>query len=253
MVFEVLLNAALFFLVYSLIGWALESGYASLTSQSFCNRGIATGPICPVYGFCSLVVLLFAHFVENLWLVFAFSIIVCSLVEWGTALCLKKAFGLQFWNYDTSFANLRGYLSLPSSLLWGILCILLVDVLHPALSSLLSGLPLLWKLLLTVILGIYLVSDLSFSFASLSSLNRRLAAIQKLDDTISQRHEHIHILLDTASSVLKDRRLSLMQNCTWLHRRLLHSYSGLRSFIYPNALESLKSYLLTSRDKKVSQ
>ena len=38
------------FLIYSVLGWIVESIYMSLCNRKLTNRGFVRGPICPIYG-----------------------------------------------------------------------------------------------------------------------------------------------------------------------------------------------------------
>ena len=38
------------FLVYSILGWFVESVYMSFCNRKITNRGFAKGPFCPIYG-----------------------------------------------------------------------------------------------------------------------------------------------------------------------------------------------------------
>ena len=49
---------ALFFLVYSVIGWVTEVIYQAVSKGIVVNRGFLNGPVCPIYGFGSLFVIL---------------------------------------------------------------------------------------------------------------------------------------------------------------------------------------------------
>ena len=39
------------FIVYSMLGWLVESIYMSFCNKKLTNRGFAKGPFCPIYGF----------------------------------------------------------------------------------------------------------------------------------------------------------------------------------------------------------
>ena len=48
-----LYDIALYFLVYSCLGWCAEVAYAAVTTGQLVNRGFLNGPVCPIYGCCS--------------------------------------------------------------------------------------------------------------------------------------------------------------------------------------------------------
>ena len=50
---------ALFFFLYSFLGWVWESCYVSLRQGRWVNRGFLNGPLLPIYGFGAVAILLF--------------------------------------------------------------------------------------------------------------------------------------------------------------------------------------------------
>lgn len=44
------------FLVYSILGWVVESIYMSICNRRLTNRGFVRGPFCPIYGVGALSV-----------------------------------------------------------------------------------------------------------------------------------------------------------------------------------------------------
>lgn len=39
-----------YFLIYSFLGWAMESIYRSILEKKMINTGFLRGPVCPIYG-----------------------------------------------------------------------------------------------------------------------------------------------------------------------------------------------------------
>lgn len=49
-------HVILWFLLYSILGWIVESIYMSICNRKLTNRGFAKGPFCPIYGVGALTV-----------------------------------------------------------------------------------------------------------------------------------------------------------------------------------------------------
>ena len=47
-----------YFLIYAFVGWCLEVIYAAVTLGKFVNRGFLAGPVCPIYGFGMVIIVL---------------------------------------------------------------------------------------------------------------------------------------------------------------------------------------------------
>ena len=242
MTLQSVLTVFFYFIVYSFLGWLLESLYQSLLRQKLINRGILLGPFCPIYGLSALLLLLLYQLVPFIGIMFLLSIAVTSLVEYFSSWLVEKCCQLQFWNYRRAFLNIHGRISLGSSVIWGVLSVILIDVIHPQLSRLFSGISPLALLIICCLFVVYIITDLSFCANSLLILNRRLAAITKIDQTMQYRHERVHEMLDTAASTLQDRRMSLMENCTWVHQHYLFVYPFIHSAAYGPALQELVEY-----------
>ena len=46
------------FFIYAFLGWCTEVAYAALDTGKLVNRGFLNGPLCPIYGFGALVIIL---------------------------------------------------------------------------------------------------------------------------------------------------------------------------------------------------
>ena len=69
-------------IVYAFLGWCTEVAYAGVKRGKFVNRGFLNGPVCPIYGFGVLsVVLVLEPIKENTILLFLGSMLFCSVLE----------------------------------------------------------------------------------------------------------------------------------------------------------------------------
>lgn len=133
---------ALFFYLYSFLGWVWESGGISLQQHRWVNRGFLNGPLLPIYGFGALAVLVFTLPVaQNPALVFLFGMAGATILEYVTGAAMNQLFHLRCWDYSTYRWNLNGYICLPASLCWGIFSLALIRVIHPVVSGLSAAVP----------------------------------------------------------------------------------------------------------------
>ena len=71
-----LLELATYFIIYSFLGWVLESIFRSFCEKKIINTGFLRGPICPIYGCGAIIMILFLkNFSNSKILLFAMSII----------------------------------------------------------------------------------------------------------------------------------------------------------------------------------
>lgn len=129
----------LYFFLYAFAGWVWESLYVSVLSQHWVNRGFLHGPFLPIYGFGALLILLMTYGVRHHAVaVFFVGMIGATILEYVTGAVLDQWFHIKLWDYSLEAWNLQGYISLVSSIFWGVLAVVLVVWIHPFLSALIQ-------------------------------------------------------------------------------------------------------------------
>lgn len=114
-------NFALWFLVYSVMGWVVETIYISYCNKKFINRGFIHGPICPIYGFGGIFVhTALKSFAGNYVTIFILGSCLATCVEFMTAKIMIKVFGCLWWDYSNKPFNYKGILCLESCVAWGL-------------------------------------------------------------------------------------------------------------------------------------
>lgn len=132
-----IMKYTLLFFFYSFGGWCLESTYCSIGEKKLINRGFLTGPLCPIYGTAAIVMALLVYpFRETPLLVFVLGVVVCDIVEFFTSLIMEKLFSARWWDYTYEFCNLNGRICLKHSLHWGVVSVVFVLMIHPAVENL---------------------------------------------------------------------------------------------------------------------
>ena len=127
------------FFLYSAIGWLVESIYVSLMKGRWVNRGFLNGPICPVYGTGAVLILvLLTPLKEYPPLVFLTSLAVVSIVEYITAWALETIFHAKWWDYSDMRFNIKGRVCLLNALEFGVLGLVLMYGIHPAVTGVLQ-------------------------------------------------------------------------------------------------------------------
>ncbi len=143
-IYDVLAN----FFLYSFFGWIYESTLVSVRKRTLTNRGFLNGPIIPIYGFGATFIYM-AFYNEytislaeqvnalNIIEVFVFGMVIASILEYVTSYLMEKIFHAKWWDYSDYPFNIKGRISLPSSLFWGLLSIVMVYLIQPAVNNVL--------------------------------------------------------------------------------------------------------------------
>lgn len=120
------------FTAYSFIGWLYETILTSAVWGRFAERGWLHLPICPIYGFCAMALLLIFRRMKNPALIFVVGTAVTTAAELAASYIVWELADSRLWDYDNWAFNFQGRIALGSSLIFGVFCLLLAKVLHPA-------------------------------------------------------------------------------------------------------------------------
>ena len=201
------------FIIYAFFGWCTEVSYAALDTGKFVNRGFLNGPYCPIYG-CGIVIVvtILTPLKENLLLLFVGSVLLTTTLEFLTGYILEKAFHNKWWDYSDKPFNVKGYICLKFSILWGLACTFVMEILHPAIYKLITWIPFLpGVMLLIILMGIFAV-DCCITVSTILKFNRHLkimedlaASIHRLSDEIGENiYENVSDILERSEQFQED-------------------------------------------------
>lgn len=115
-------NYLLYFLIFSFLGWCAEVIFHIFKTGRFVNRGLAKGPICPIYGIGICLSYLLLGSLENFFLLSILSMAVATIVEFSVGFLVDKILGQRLWDYTEEAGNIHGYVCPRFSLIWGVVC-----------------------------------------------------------------------------------------------------------------------------------
>ena len=131
-----------YFVIYSFIGWIIETIYILAKQGKFVSRGLMDSPFCPLYGFGVLLLLLLLDPLRsNRIAFFTAATVLCTLLEYITGSILRVAFKRTFWDYSHEALNINGLVCLKISLLWGAGALLVIYGIHPFVHWLVDLIP----------------------------------------------------------------------------------------------------------------
>lgn len=150
------------FIIYSILGWFVESVYMSFCNHRLTNRGFAKGPFCPIYGFGAVIGYLVlnplsGHYV-TLYLTGAF---LATTFEYLVGIMMQKFLGEVWWDYTEKPMNYKGIICLESTIAWGFYAIIITMFLHERVLHLIDAMDMAYgRILCIVILAIVTVDYL---------------------------------------------------------------------------------------------
>lgn len=182
----------LYFFVYGFLGWCAEVGFAAVKEHKFVNRGFLNGPICPIYGVGVTIVIAFlTPYKDNLILLYISSVILVTLLEGVTGWAMDKIFHNKWWDYSKQPFNIGGYVCLIFSLVWGIACVAIMDLVHPLIHQALTFIPHTLGIVLMAVLGIAIFADLYVTASAIFKFNKRLASMEKIAGELHEISDQI--------------------------------------------------------------
>ena len=128
----------LLFIIYSFLGWCMEMVVCYFATRKWVNRGFLIGPICPIYGWgCLLIILLLKRYLDDPLVLFVMSMVLCSLLEYYTSYLMEKLFKARWWDYSNKKYNLNGRVCLFNLLIFSIGSFIMIRKFIPLLDSVL--------------------------------------------------------------------------------------------------------------------
>lgn len=184
--------------------------FAAVAHGKFVNRGFVNGPICSIYGFGVMSVLLvLGPLKSSLWLLFGGSVLFTSAIEYLTGWMLEKVFHDKWWDYSKRPLNLKGYVCLEFSVLWGLACVFVVDVFQPLVAKAVDLIP---KKLGWVLLGTFStlwIADNIITAMEIRKLPKKLHALQAIEDSLTAISDEIGEEIYIRASDAKDRGMEV--------------------------------------------
>lgn len=130
----------IYFIIYSIIGFLLETVFAICTKGTLESRqSFLYGPFCIVYGIgaISLIFILNKYKDNNLKL-FLYGMVVGATVEYFTSYIGELMMHIKWWDYSNDFLNINGRTCLFYAFCWGILTIPLIKYINPFLDKIID-------------------------------------------------------------------------------------------------------------------
>lgn len=257
--------AFLYFIVYSVLGWCMETVYCSILERRFVPRGFLYGPMCPIYGVGVLMMICWFRPLMGNPVVFYLTATVCmSAWEYIVGWFLETMTHIKYWDYSMYRFNLKGRICLWVCLMWGVLSFLVLYFIHPRVAELVGRVGLIPRYILDgFFLGV-LVSDTGATIYQLVRTSQMLGKLQQAGDELrvqmrlgkaelsdmlagakeafsGRLEDLLPDQLDDTGRALKERYDELMTRTELLSRRFRSSYREMNTAgPAREALESVK-------------
>lgn len=201
-----------FFIIYAFFGWCLEVIYQAVEQGKFINRGFLNGPYCPIYGFGVIIVSgCLSPIKENILVLYIGSVVLTSALEFITGFILEKIFHQKWWDYSDEKLNIKGYICLKFSLLWGVACLVVVRIIHPTIEHFVDWIPpTLGKILVCIVL-VGFISDMIVTIFGIMHIKKRLIMLEKISSDMRKISDFSGEKLFKTVSDIREKNVKLSE------------------------------------------
>lgn len=184
-----------YFIIYSFLGWVMESVFRSICEKKIINTGFLKGTFCPIYGIGATIMLLFLDRFENKpVLLFCIAIIILTAWEYIVGVLLEKIFQTKYWDYSNHKINFQGRICLTNSICWGILGVLFVKYIHPFIQGIIGKIDInLLNYIMAILFTIFLV-DMITSIIRVKNIKTTLEKVENINKEIKQKLKELRAL-----------------------------------------------------------
>lgn len=196
-----------FFYFYCFGGWCVESAYVSIRSGKLTNRGFMRGPFLPLYGSGGLMMLVVSMpFQDNVALVYAAGCVGATILEYVTGVVMEALFKVRYWDYSGKKLNYKGHICLSSSLFWGVLTILMTEIIHVPVEKLMYAIPGKVLSVVTILLTMAIVADFTLSFKAAIDIRELLAKMDNTKEELVRIQKRLDSIITAAGESLGNRK-----------------------------------------------
>lgn len=222
----------LYFIIYSFMGWVMETCYCSIVERRLVARGFLYGPICPIYGGgVVLMILFFTPLKQNLVLFYIIAVLVMTSWEYLVGWFLEVTTHVKYWDYSQYRFNLKGRVCLWVALTWGVLSYIVIFFVHPPIQSLVERCPPWLEFMLCGAFLALLMVDAVLTIHHLALVSKLVVGVTKLGQELQLQaalgKAELSDRLEDSAASLRQRYSDQVAQLEKYSRRFRHIYGSL--------------------------
>lgn len=175
-------QAVWIFIIYAFLGWCSEVAFAAVNKGKFVNCGFLNGPVCPIYGVGMLIVVLCLwNLRDRPLLLFLGSALLTTALEFVTGFVLERFFHDKWWDYSDMPFNIKGYVCLKFTILWGLAASFIIGAIHRFIYMLIEKTPFVLGAILLAVFSAAFIADFIVTLTALVKLPKKLKAMAEAE------------------------------------------------------------------------
>ncbi len=262
------------FIIYAFLGWCSEVAFAAVNKGKFVNRGFLNGPVCPIYGVGMLIVVLCLwNLRDRPLLLFLGSALLTTALEFVTGFVLERVFHDKWWDYSDMPFNIKGYVCLKFTILWGLAASFIIGAIHRFIYMLIEKTPFVLGVILLAVFSAAFIADFTVTLTALVKLPKKLKAMaeaeralravsdkigENISDTTIAAKEKGEALAEENKPRLeelkaeyekKKKELSAMLERNFVQRRIFKAFPNLKNGRYKAIFDRISELKLKVTEK----
>lgn len=262
------------FIIYAFLGWCSEVAFAAVNKGKFVNRGFLNGPVCPIYGVGMLIVVLCLwNLRDRPLLLFLGSALLTTALEFVTGFVLERFFHDKWWDYSDMPFNIKGYVCLKFTILWGLAASFIIGAIHRFIYMLIEKTPFVLGAILLAVFSAAFIADFTVTLTALVKLPKKLKAmaeaeraLRAVSDKIGENISGTTIAAKEKGEALaeenkprleelkaeyekKKKELSAMLERNFVQRRIFKAFPNLKNGRYKAIFDRISELKLKVTEK----
>lgn len=267
-------QAVWIFIIYAFLGWCSEVAFAAVNKGKFVNRGFLNGPVCPIYGVGMLIVVLCLwNLRDRPLLLFLGSALLTTALEFVTGFVLERFFHDKWWDYSDMPFNIKGYVCLKFTILWGLAASFIIGAIHRFIYMLIEKTPFVLGAILLAVFSAAFIADFTVTLTALVKLPKKLKAmaeaeraLRAVSDKIGENISDTTIAAKEKGAALaeenkprleelkaeyekKKKELSAMLERNFVQRRIFKAFPNLKNGRYKAIFDRISELKLKVTEK----
>lgn len=131
----------LIFITSSFAGWIWECLLNLISDGRFINRGFFFGPWLPIYGTCSVLMLvLLKKWRRRPLYTFVLTMLLCGMIQYISSAFLEALFHARWWDFSHMLLNIHGRACLEGLFIFGLVGLIVIYLVAPVMDELCQNL-----------------------------------------------------------------------------------------------------------------
>lgn len=239
------------FIIYSFLGWLLETIFKSIISKKWINSGFLIGPFCPIYGFGAIIMTMLNKFKANIVITFIAGVLVLSIWEYLVGILLEKLFKTKYWDYSEKPFNIKGRVCLENSIYWGFLAVVFIYFIEPVVNKWILSIEPNIMIYLNILIYSYIITDITISIIKTKNIEINIKKISDIGERLKEKLKELDEVKDAKKKELIDSVVNKLKSDQEILKRKLYKHIIRLDKAFPTMKSTIINKLVKERKEEI--